>query len=630
MNAAPDNTIFKLPAQALAALVIVAAIFMGGATQQVPQAVVLAAIGTLIVMAPPSAWPERKWTIAVLGLLALAAAGFLPAGWFRAEPWRDAVQNAGITLPATLSPQPQLTLEAWLLLASGTVWTGWLLASPWDATSRRLAARCLVCGLVVLAVFVLVQQRTGWRPPGWLSEPGRGPFPNRNHTAHVLALGGVLAVGCAADAMRRGFVRGLPWLLATGIILAALAATISRGGVLMFFTALGLWNVAVAWSRRSWKILLLGLSALCVAASAVLVFGGTVAGRFAGGEGSGETFRFKIWNDTLALVSASPWCGAGLGNFRALFPFFRNESVVQSAVLHPESDWLQLAAEAGWLAVALALAAAAFAMAGAFPLARGTQRRLRGAAVAAAVAAVLHGFVDVPGHRLGSVLAATFVLALSRGDAAARIASDAARFLWRGIGLSLVALSAWWLNVPDDAARAETLSREGKFTAAVARADRAIARAPLDWRPYFTRAAALACSGKIVEAVADFRRAKLLEPHYVPVPFDEGRFWLGRQPGLALAAWADAIQRTPPPADAGLFSKMFNMAPNDAAFRAGLLEIAEGRDALQIDWFLRAPDAEAKEHIAELEPAAARCDPGRRAAFEKRAAEIRAAPPRQP
>ena len=379
MNAAQPHSFFKVPAPVLAVGVIVAAIFMGGATQRMPQAIVLAAIGVLFVVAPPPSWPDRKWTLAVTALLALAAAGALPASWFHAAPWRSAVSDAGIALPATLSPQPRLTLEAWLLLAAGIAWAGWLFASPWDAASRRLAARCLTCGFALLAVFVLAQWWSGWRPPGWLSAENHGPFPNRNHTAHVLALGGVLAVGCAADAMRRGVMRALPWLLAACVILAALAATHSRGGVVMFFTALALWNVSVAWTRRSWKILLLGLSALCVAASAVLVFGGPIAGRFAGGDGSAVGFRFKIWKDTLALMDASPWCGAGLGNFRALFPFYRTASVIQSSVIHPESDWLWLAAEAGWLAVALALTAVAFAVRGAFPLVRGTQWRLRGA-----------------------------------------------------------------------------------------------------------------------------------------------------------------------------------------------------------------------------------------------------------
>ena len=220
------------------------------------------------------------------------------------------------------------------------------------------------------------------------------------------------------------------------------------------------------------------------------------------------------------------------------------------------------------------------------------------------------------------MLAELFVLALARSDAAARTASRAAPVLWRGLGLVLVALAAWWLNVPDDTSRAEALSRAGHFAEATQRAGRAIERAPLDWHPYFTRAVALACSGKMIGAVEDFRRARLLEPHYVAIPLEEGKFWLHMQPELALAAWREALRRVASREDGGIFSTMLGTAPDDAAFRARLLEIADDRDALKIDWFLRVPAEEARPHLAEFAPLAARGDPHRRAEFAKRAAEL--------
>jgi hypothetical protein len=622
MDAPQPNSFFRVPAPVLAVAVIVAAVFMGGATERMPQGVVLAAMGVLMVMAPPASWPGRWWTLAVLALLALAGTGALPAAFFREGSWRVPVEAAGIALPATLSPQPRLTLEAWLLLAAGIAWVAWLMASPWDDATRRMGARCLVGGVALLAVFVLIQWFTGWRMPGWLGDSTMGPFPNRNHTAHVLALGGVLAVGCGADAARRSKLRAVPWLLVAAVILAALAASYSRGGVLMFFGALGLWNAAVAWSRRSWKTMLLGAAALVLAASGILVWGGDIAGRFAGGSILTGDFRFRIWADTLALVSDSPWCGVGLGNFQALFPFFRAKSITQSAVVHPESDWLLLVTEVGWLGAALALLAVGIVLAGALPLNRKSQRRLRSAAVAAAVAAVIHGFVDVPGHRLGSVLAATYVLVLARRGPDAPGVSRIAPVLWRATGLAVVACAAWWMNVPDDAARAEELAGRGKFAEAGARATRAIQCAPLAWRPYFTRAGALATTGRLVESVADFRRARLLEPHFIAVPMAEGKFWVRTQPELALAAWREALRRADGPDAANYFSEVLGAAPDDAAFRERLLGLAEGRPMLQVAWFLGVPAAEAKAHIAALAPAAAQCDGKRRSAFEHRAAEL--------
>ena len=615
-------SIFGVPVAALLALLVFAAVLAGGATERLPQGIVIAAMGVLMIAAPPASWPERKWSIAVIALLAFAAMGLLPAAWFRAGSWRAGVEGAGIILPATLSPQPRLTLDALFLLAAGIAWMGWLMASPWDAGSRRLGARCFTVGALVLAVLALVQWKTGWRPPGWLSAEGHGPFPNRNHTAHVLALGGVLAVGCGADAARHGTARAVPWLLAGCVVLAALAATYSRGGVMMFFFALAIWNAAVARQRKSWKILLLGLAALCLAAAAVLVFGGAIAERFAGGQGSEFGFRFRIWSDATDLIEASPLYGSGLGNFAALFPFYRVQSVIQSGVIHPESDWLWLASETGLAGAALGLLAVWIAFAGALPLKRGTQRRLRGAALAATAAAVFHGFLDVPGHRLGSVLAALLVLALARKDHESGIPSHVAVAGWRVLGLAMVALAAWWMNFTNDAARAETLAREGRFAAAAESASLAIARAPLDWRPYFTRAGALARTGKVIEAVADFRRARMLEPHYAEIPLEEGRFWIRRQPELAFIAWTEALRRSGGPEAPGVFGQMRMAVPDDAASRARLLGLADGRATLQMDWFLGVPAAEAKPHLAVIAEIAARCDEGRRKAFARRAAEL--------
>ena len=198
--------------------------------------------------------------------------------------------------------------------------------------------------------------------------------------------------------------------------------------------------------------------------------------RFAGEPGLGGDLRPRIWRDTLALVSDSRWCGAGLGNSQALFSFFRAESLTQSAVIHPESDWLLIVAEIGWPRAALALVAIGIVLAGALPLERNSQWRLRSAAAAAAVAAVIHGFVDVPGHRLGSVFVATYALVLARRDPIGRGVSRLAPGAWRAAGLAIVTCAAWWMNVPDDTARAEVLAGSGRFDEAAVRATRAIQR----------------------------------------------------------------------------------------------------------------------------------------------------------
>src|SRR5690606_21609829 len=109
----------------------------------------------------------------------------------------------GIQLPSTLSPQPWITLEGFGLLVLGLGWTAWLTSLPWNPGLRRGTMKMLALGIIVLAMVTLHAWWTNRMVPHWLHERGFSPFPNRNHTGHVYALGGILAMGCAANGLRR-------------------------------------------------------------------------------------------------------------------------------------------------------------------------------------------------------------------------------------------------------------------------------------------------------------------------------------------------------------------------------------------------------------------------------------------
>lgn len=577
----------SLPLLAAAAIVL-GAIWWGGATTQAAQAAVLGALGALFVLAPPQHRAPRGFIWLALAWLALASAAFLPAAWFPTPEWRTRLSEAGVMLPTTLTPQPALTLEALAWLIAGLAWAGWL--AP-DADTRRRIMRVLACGIALIAAAALIAWNKHWHIPGWLSERGFGPFPNRNHTGHVLALGGILALGCAADAARHRLWRALPWLAATAVIGAALIANYSRGGILLFLGAAGLWAAIAAWQRRSWKVATLAAAALLAGAACTLLASHTLSARFTGGGDSQIAFRTLIWRDTLHMIGSATWCGDGLGNFRGLFPFFREASVIQQAVWHPESDWLWLAAENSWLGVVLALALFVVLARDAFPLARGTQRRLRTAALAGAIGAAFHALIDVPAHRPGSALLALFALALARQPEAIA-PSAAARWAWRGLGVALLYVAFQFTGVHDELPRAQALAAAGRLADADAAAQRAIERAPLAWQGYYTRAALAAHQGRVLAALEDFRRARLLEPHHVIVPLDEGRLWARLVPALALPAWQDALRRVGPPQDVEIFRAMLQAAPDDPNFRAQLRELVINRPELRQQWNASVPPAE--------------------------------------
>jgi tetratricopeptide (TPR) repeat protein len=166
------------------------------------------------------------------------------------------------------------------------------------------------------------------------------------------------------------------------------------------------------------------------------------------------------------------------------------------------------------------------------------------------------------------------------------------------------------------------LSRAGRFAEAEATANRALDRAPLDWHTYFLRAGARACLGRNLEALADFRRARTLEPHYAGVPFEEGKFWLQTQPALALTVWREALRRINSPEDEALYGAMLAAAPDDVEFRNRLFALAQERPALQLQWFQFVSPTEAQTQFNTISAAADRLTPAQRATFQKRAAEI--------
>ncbi len=609
--------ISQLSALAAAAIAL-AAVWMGGATERGAQAYVMGGIGAALVLLPARRAPARWLFTLSLLLLALAGAGFLPQSWFSASPWREKLGAIGVVFSGTLSPQPARTLDAMALLFVGLVWAAWLSAQSWGSLARHRGMKALAMGMAILGVVLLAAGAWHLQIPGWLSERGVGPFPNRNHTGNVLALGALAALGCALDAAKRKWLRSLPWLLCAGVMLVALMVNYSRGGVLLLSGALGIWVLLIARQKRSWKTVAIGGSGLLALAALVLVASGPLAARFTGGADSQIAFRGKIWGDTLGLIHAAPWCGVGLGNFTAVFPFYREASVIQQSVLHPESDWLQIAAELGWGGVVLVLAALCLLVRAVFPLDRGSQRSLRGAAVAGGLAAALHAVIDVPGHRLGCVLLVLLLLAFARRDSAEPEVRGAA-LVWRFVGVGLLGMAVGWRGVVDESLRADRLVYEGRFAEAITAAGRAVEREPLDYGAYFSRAQALLGGGRTMEALADFQRARTLEPHFAGLPLEEGRLWASRQPGLALLAWREALVRVPPPDDEPLFGAILDAAPKDAGFRARLLALVNSRPALQLAWFQAVPPEEALAHLAELTPVAERSDPVRRAAFLKRA-----------
>jgi O-antigen ligase len=58
-------------------------------------------------------------------------------------------------------------------------------------------------------------------------------------------------------------------------------------------------------------------------------------------------FRMSVFGDAVKLIRDFPVTGVGLGSFAGAFSQYRDRSATEAVALHPESDWLMFAAEAG-------------------------------------------------------------------------------------------------------------------------------------------------------------------------------------------------------------------------------------------------------------------------------------------
>jgi len=539
---------------------------LGGGTSVGAVGVLLMGVG-FVAVALPAKGVKKGFLIGAGVALLVMLDWTVPGSWV-GLPWRDQLEGLGFPVAWCASPEPWMSLRAWLVLVGVLVWVGWCLGQGWTSRGRRMVCEGLAVGIGGIAlVAICVRHVQGW-PVG----TGLGPFANRNQTAALFAMGGFLTVVCGVERARRQEMKlgklmgwGLVWLALLGVYTAALAMNRSRSGPLLFAGMTLVWVLTVTpfWKRRP-ETLLAGLSVGLLLGTIFLLTGSGVIERLEGTQVM--DFRVKIFRDTVWMIRAAPWTGTGLGCFEAIFPLYRNASVLQERVLHPESDWLWLAAEAGLpglvammgLGVWLALEAR-----------RGLgTRRDRGIQMALCVvcAGVLaHSLMDVPGHRLGTLMPVLLLLGLAGSDADEK---RKGRVL-RGAGLGVLvmgagALAVMALKAPVPvvngvellSAKGEREEVAGRTAQGEAMVGRALKWAPLEWELYVERAQMEGMHGEFTEALGDFRRARFLEPNYAGLPFEEGIYWLNVAPAFVVEAWQDALKRTPRERRAELYQNM--------------------------------------------------------------------------
>jgi hypothetical protein len=427
----------------------------------------------------------------------------------------------------------------------------------------------------------------------------------------------MITLALAVEEFRRRHKLWMLWAASCLLVAAGLVINYSRAGILLFFFGSLIWLVWVGLFSRSSTRLGFGLASLFFLFALFVMFGGQTLNRFRPADADSDSpvldFRILLQRDALDMAGPASWHGLGIGNFEPVFTQYRHDSINGARALHPDSDWLWLWMEIGWPALLALGYVLAWALRRCFPFARQSERRLRSAAFLCILFFLLHGFVDVGGHRLGTLWPALLLLSVAQFPGHELPARRWAPVLFRGLGGLLVALGIVWL-----ASAAGFLStrssatldriRHGLGRAAEAKryaevielADRGLRIAPLDWRLYFNRAGAEAIDlpGEPA-AVLDFKRARHLEPHSPQVPLQEGMIWLGRDTARAMTAWQEALRRLPPN-EPDLYPLMMLAAAKFPEAREALWALTGDSGARKMLFFRQATPEEFRRHLDTL------------------------------
>ena len=436
--------------------------------------------GLLLVGLPPEVRLPRAWPWLAVGFVGFSLLGFLPREWFHVAPWRLDLEALGLATGPAVFVQPRLAAESVAGFAVTAVVVLFLLGHRVGTRVQHRLMLGFVLGVGVWTVAALC-----WRKAGGVF----GFFPNRNHSATLLAMATFAGIGCFAQAIRLKD----PWKIALAVVPTCLFLGVlftvseSRAGVVLVVAGFVAWILLTGVRQlrghagKAVALILLGLGGLFLIVDSKVktrldqtVEQFEVAPPAAGkpkiafDEGPAVQpdpnmdGRIAIYHDTWSMIRHENWSGVGPGQFAQVFPQYRalTNASNDARCVHPESDWLMMLAETGWPAVLCLVLAVTMVWFTALNQAwRGRARLLRMGGLVAALLLCLHGVFDVPGHRIGLAWAAALLVAMSlrplpaRGSDLAVGPSRACRLVWRCLGLGLMLaggglLVAQWTDSP--------------------------------------------------------------------------------------------------------------------------------------------------------------------------------------
>lgn len=549
-------------------------------------------LGAGVGMLTASPVVKLSWVPSVLGLLLVifALASILPAPDDLLPAWRQSLPASVAQSTSWAAILPHLIFW-WTVLVLTLLAGLFLLMSPMRPESLRYLIH-VVAGLVFLyAVVSLIQHWTMWRFP-FSGNAAFGLLPNRNHTAALLLFGSIVSLGLLVSEILRHHIFGaLIAAVSFAVVLSSLLfLSISRAGVIFVVLGLLIWLLGVLTSGHGRKFILYITCFVGAFLTVLFTFasGGARERLFSlyrnltvvPAGGIEVDFRLPIFRDTLAMIRDTPWTGQGLGHFEFVFPHYRVTALNAARIIHPESDWLMMVAEAGLPATVVLLLLVAWYFWTNWRVRDSPEGMLQWTMASSIGAVLLHGLIDVPWHR--PALGGFFLVAALAAFPAGRKAlnwPDAWRVLQLLCGLVLVVVCfyiakvgvsskqplahrwEWYsseleqLLLSQDYERGELVSRQ------------AIEDFPLTHHAYYWHGVFLKMfEGTDSEMVQAMRSGSSVEPILPWVKSEHAILWQGIDDKKEAWAWIESVQRADVIESAGL-SPNLTLGAIEAALR---------------------------------------------------------------
>lgn len=484
--------------------------------------------------------------------------------------WRVQAPS-GVGLSSSFAAMPTHLLFWWLALCATVVSAWFLLSCPLDTAQLRIFLHFVGAIAALYAVTSIVQAQTDWEYP-FSGGANFGLLPNRNHTATLLVAGSIVSFGLMQWEVTRGHRLGAVMAALCGApsLAALLFFSTSRAGVLFLAVGFVLWAIGACGTVVKRRTVLAAVGILAAFLLVLFVAGGSavrdrlaklwqdvMATEVVEGDSQDVDFRQPVFRDTVSMIVDAPLTGQGMGHFEFVFPHYRKESLSFSRVLHPESDWLMVAAESGIPAVLALLGLVVWYFVRCWKGRTQSGGLLRWTAASAVGATLAHGIIDVPWHRpaLGWFLLVLAVVSVPpKGEALAWPRVWRAGGIFFGSILLIAGVYLCWPRSKEfpplvyrwDAYASELgrLAQERRFAQGEEVSARAISDFPLHYQAYYWHSGFLRTFAGTDQAIeANMAAGRFVEPVLPRVAAEQAQVWEGISDSAEADARAEAIRR---------------------------------------------------------------------------------------